>query len=58
MWERADGISVTPDGGEMHFHRPDRDKPLRIWFPIFLAAFGEDCVEAIGRLGPVRRLAT
>ena len=57
IWERADAVIVSEDGGEMFFVKPDRDKALRIWFPIFFAAFGEECVEAISRLGVVRRIA-
>lgn len=58
IWERADGVLISEDGGEMHFHRPDNDKPLRIWFPIVFAAFGDECVDAISRLGVVRKVAS
>ena len=30
-------------------------KPTNIYMPVFVAAFGDECVEAIGRLGRVRR---
>jgi len=53
VWDAADGVVVGDQGGEMHFHRPGK-KPLRIWFPVFFAAFGAENVEAIGRLGRVR----
>ena len=53
IWESADGVTVSDQGGEMHFYRPG-SRPLRIWFPVFFAAFGAECVEAIGRLGKVR----
>jgi len=53
VWAEADAIVIGDQGGEMHFHRPD-SKPLRIWFPVFFAAFGTESVEAIGRLGAVR----
>lgn len=54
VMEQAEGIVISDQGGEMHFHRPG-SKPLRIWFPVFFAAFGDECVEAISRLGRVRR---
>lgn len=42
-------------GGEMHFVRPGRpEKPTRIWFPVWFAAFGDECVEALSRVGVVR----
>lgn len=49
----ADGVTISDQGGEMHFVRPG-SKPLRIWFPVMFAAFGEECVDAISRLGVVR----
>ena len=54
VWDEADGVVIGEQGGEMHFIRPGEPKPLRIWFPVFFAAFGAECVEAIGRLGRVR----
>jgi hypothetical protein len=47
LWDAADGIAQTPTlfvfaGGE------------HIFMPVFFAAFGDECVEAIGRLGRVR----
>lgn len=56
IWTAADAVTVSEEGGEMHFHRPDSPKPVRIWFPVFFAAFGDECVEAISRLGAVRTL--
>ena len=53
IFEKADGVTISDMGGEMHFHRPG-SRPLRIWFPVFFAAFGDECVEAISRLGTVR----
>jgi hypothetical protein len=57
VWSAADAVTVSDMGGEMHFHRPDSPKPVRIWFPVFFAAFGAECVEAISRLGVVRTAA-
>ena len=53
IWSSDAALVISQDGGEMLFDRPD-SKPLRIWFPVFFAAFGDECVEAIGRLGRVR----
>jgi hypothetical protein len=57
IWAKADAVVIGDQGGEMHFHRFDRPKPLRIWFPVFFAAFGAECVEAISHLGVVRTAA-
>ena len=54
IWSAADAVAISEQGGEMHFVRPDQPKPLRIWFPVFFAAFGAECVEAVGRVGDVR----
>ena len=32
-------------------------KPADIFFPVFFAAFGTECVEAISRIGVVRTVA-
>jgi hypothetical protein len=47
LWDAADGW-VHP--GRFYF-ATDRE----IFMPVALAAFGDECVEAIGRLGKVRR---
>jgi hypothetical protein len=53
IWRAADAI-VTPDQ-RVNFvgHRSNGE----VMFPLFFAAFGPECVEAIGRLGLVRRAA-
>jgi hypothetical protein len=56
IWGAAEAIVMYGHGGEMPFVRPGRP-PFRPWFPVSFAAFGEECVEAIGRLGVVRRVA-
>ncbi len=54
-WKDADGVVIGELGGEMHFVKPERpEKPVRIWFPVWYAAFGEECVEALSRVGVVR----
>lgn len=50
LWEKADAFSVTP-------HRFRFANGDAIAFGVFYAAFGAECVEAIGRLGVVRRAA-
>jgi hypothetical protein len=47
----ADPNSVT-DPSMFKFVRDGREE--NIYMPVFLAAFGEECVEAISRLGRVR----
>jgi hypothetical protein len=47
LWDAADGICLPPT-----WHKWDGDESIFIsWF---FAAFGPECVEAIGRLGRVR----
>jgi hypothetical protein len=61
VWRDADAV-VIPVGtsargrgaGDMDFHRPGDTKPVRIWFPVIFAAFGDECVEALARLGTSR----
>lgn len=52
----AEAVAIGESGGEMRFHRPGQPKPLRIWFPVFFAAFGVESVDAISRIGTVRVL--
>ncbi len=54
VFAEADGIVIPDQGGEMHFHRPGASKPLRIWFPVFLSAFGAANVNALSAFGSVR----
>jgi len=49
LWESADGLA---DPGRFYF-AGDRE----MFMPVFFAAFGDECVEAISRLGVVRRIA-
>ena len=57
VWADAEAVALGAQGGEMYFVRPDNPKPLRIWFPVLFAAFGDECCRAIARLGPIRRAA-
>lgn len=57
IWDSADGIMfagtfafVEPAG----FKRTHHGRPGEIFMPVWFAAFGDECVEAIGRLGRVR----
>lgn len=50
LMESADGICV-PGAGYFDFIGGS------IFMPIWFAAFGDECVEAIGRLGVVRKVA-
>jgi hypothetical protein len=54
VWASADAIAIPEQGGEMHFYRPGQSKPLRIWFPVMFAAFGDECVDALCRVGTAR----
>lgn len=50
LWAAADGIVALGTRGSTFVGGP-------IWMPVFLAAFGLECVEGLGRLGAVRKLA-
>jgi len=54
LWATADAIA---DAGMFRFHRPEDGKLENVFMPVVFAAFGEECVEAIGHLGVVRRVA-
>jgi hypothetical protein len=58
LWDAADAIMfagtlafIEPAG----FARTHHGKPGEIFMPVWFAAFGEECVEAISRLGRMRR---
>lgn len=48
MWEAAEGVVVCRDGFPNFVGGS-------IMLPVFFAAFGDECVEAISRIGTVRR---
>jgi hypothetical protein len=58
----ADAITFDQETDGINFHRPEGvpnkkgRRGMRIWFPLVFAAFGDECVDAISRLGPVRVL--
>jgi hypothetical protein len=52
LWESADALTVPENIGSFEFAS---GRTMRL--PVYFAAFGEECVEAIGRLGVVRRAA-
>jgi hypothetical protein len=54
IMEQAEAIAVGPAGGEMKFVRPEDPTPVRVWTPVFFAAYGTECVEALRRIGVVR----
>jgi hypothetical protein len=49
IWDTADGVTIT-DRFDFCGGRSNGE----VRFPVFFAAFGAECVEAIGRLGRVR----
>jgi hypothetical protein len=57
MWNAADAIMFA---GTFQFHEPEafdrthHGRPGEIFMPVWFAAFGAECVEAISRLGRVR----
>ena len=53
IWAAADGVVNPAQRVNFEGHRSNGE----VMFPLFFAAFGEECVEAIGRLGVVRRIA-
>jgi hypothetical protein len=50
LWDEADALMVPDNIGSFSFANAET-----VRFPVYLAAFGEECVEAISRLGRVRR---
>jgi hypothetical protein len=52
LWESAHGIA---DAGMFRFVRASDGKLENVFMPVVFAAFGDECVEAISRLGRVRR---
>ena len=52
LFEQADAI-CAPTSGYFPFDSP-RPGGGAIFFPVFFAAFGFDCCEAVGRLGTLR----
>lgn len=56
VWAEADAVGELSDVDRIKF--VNRGKPTEIMFPTFFAAFGDECVEAIGRLGVVRKVAS
>jgi hypothetical protein len=56
VMERADGIAISDKGSDhLTFHRPGLDRPVKNYYLVFFVAMGDECVEAISRLGRVRR---
>lgn len=59
LWHRADALAdpneLTPTGSMFQFWRDG--VMTNVYMPVVFAAFGEECVEAIGRLGVVRVVA-
>ncbi|MBM3660997.1 MAG: adenine methyltransferase [Actinobacteria bacterium] len=53
MWTEADGVALLPNGGKVEFVRPG-SAPAPIWLAVVVAAFGQECVEALRGLGTVR----
>ncbi len=50
IWTEADGIATPDTRVNFVSHRSNGE----VMYPLFFAAFGDECVEAIGRLGRVR----
>lgn len=51
LWDSADGMVVPANIGSFTFA-----DGAKMRYPVYLAAFGDECVEAISRLGVVRRM--
>lgn len=49
LWDESDGLVVPANIGSFAF-----DGGQTMAYPVYLAAFGAECVEAISRLGRVR----
>lgn len=51
-------VDVNAQGDSMFkFYKALTGEYANIYMPVFMAGFGDECVEAIGRLGVVRRVA-
>lgn len=50
IWSAADAIGTPDTRVNFVSHRSNGE----VMFPLFFAAFGDECVDAIARLGPVR----
>lgn len=59
LWELADALADpnprTPSGSMFQFWRDG--KLTNVYMPVVLAAFGDECVEAVRRVGPTRVLS-
>jgi hypothetical protein len=56
LWAEADAIGDLADVDRIKFMR--NGKPTEIMFPTFFAAFGDECVDALNRVGVARRRAS
>ena len=54
LWREADATAFV---GGFPFFDPSAGAEGQVYMPCWFAAFGEECVEAISRLGVVRRVA-
>ena len=52
LWANADAVALVPD---IYFNRADGTR-YHIPYAVLLWAMGDDCVEAISRVGPVRSI--
>lgn len=53
LWAACDGAAITPE----YFDFVGGPNGGSMFVPVWFAAFGGECVDAIGRLGVVRRIA-
>lgn len=58
LWATADGLAdpntATPNGSMFQFLKDGA--LVHVYMPVVLAAYGDECVDAIARLGVVRRI--
>jgi hypothetical protein len=57
LWESDAALADPNRGGGAMFEFVKNEGLAHVYMPVFVAAFGDDCVEAIGRLGTVRKVA-
>lgn len=57
LWRTATALADPNQDGAPLFQFIRDGKPTNVYMPVVLAAFGDDCAEAISRLGVVRRVA-
>ena len=57
LWREADGLADPNQDDMPLFQFMKNGKPSNVYMPVVLVAFGDECVDAISRVGVVRKVA-